>query len=465
MENQKQQNSIKRRTFVKNLLVVSAGFMGLRHFSISPVFASMGSDLNVGYGPLIEDPKGILNLPRGFSYKIISRMGQTMDDGFLSPGKNDAMATFPAKDGKVLVVRNHEMSSDNTQEGPFGKNNELLKNLPKSKIYDRGYGKNPSLGGTTTFLFNEGTQEMEYEYLSLAGTIRNCAGGPTPWNTWLSCEETVDSKLAGVNEKNHGYVFEVPVSEMSTLADPRPIKAMGRFNHEAVAVDPDSGIVYLTEDRDDSLIYRYIPQEPGNLHAGGKLQALSIKEKNSFDTRNWEERTIKIGETLAVEWIDLEDIEPEEDDLRIRGFNQGAACFARGEGMWYGNDEVYFACTSGGNAKAGQVFRYIPGEGEKSGDQKSGGHLELFAEPNDKKILQSCDNLTVAPWGDLILCEDHSRPRLVGITPKGEIYHLGLNVGYKSELTGACFSPSGKTLFVNIQHEGLTLAITGPWEG
>ncbi len=464
MEDQQQPGNLERRTFIKNLLVVSTGFMGLRYFSTTSLFAQNGPELYNRYGPLLEDPKGILNLPKGFSYKIVSRMGQVMDDGFFSPGKNDAMATFESKDGKVLVVRNHEMSSDDTENGPFGKGNQLLDKLSKSQIYDRGYNQNPSLGGTTTFLFNEDTQEMEYQYLSLAGTIRNCAGGPTPWNSWLSCEETFDSKLEGVNERNHGYVFEVPVSETASLADPVPIKSMGRFNHEAVAVDPESGFIYLTEDRDDSLIYRFIPLEPGNLQAGGKLQALSIKEKASFDTRNWDTQTIKVGDSLTVEWIDLEDIDPEEDNLRLRGFSQGAARFARGEGMWYGNDEVYFACTSGGKSKQGQVFRYIPGKGERSGNENSGGVLELFAEPNDKDILRSCDNLTVAPWGDVVLCEDNHRPRIIGITPKGEIYHLGLNIGYKSELAGACFSPSGKTLFVNIQHEGLTLAITGPWE-
>ena len=443
--------------------MVSVGFMGLKYFSGASALAASSSLLYDQYGPLLEDPKGIFNLPKGFSYKIISRSGELMDDGFLSPGRNDAMAAFSSKNGKVLVIRNHELSSDDPENGPFGIDNAMLQKLPDSAIYDRGYNKNPSLGGTTTFLFNEDTQEVEYEYLSLAGTIRNCAGGPTPWNSWLSCEETFESKLEGVNEHNHGYVFEVPVSETAILADPFPLKAMGRFNHEAVAVDPDSGFVYLTEDRGDGLIYRFIPNETGDLRAGGKLQALGIKGEQGFDTRNWESQILKTGKLLEVEWIDLDDTDPEEDDLRLRGYEQGAARFARGEGMWYGNDEIYFACTNGGREKQGQVFRYIPSAKEKKGNQKVAGHLELFVEPNDKEIIRACDNLTVAPWGDVILCEDNSRPRLIGITPKGQIYHLGLNIGYESELTGACFSPSGKTLFVNIQHAGLTLAITGPW--
>ncbi|HMG93848.1 MAG TPA: alkaline phosphatase PhoX, partial [Chryseolinea sp.] len=137
---------------------------------------------------------------------------------------------------------------------------------------------------------------------------------------------------------------------------------------------------------------------------------------------------------------------------------------ARGEGMWYGNNEIYFACTNGGANKSGQVFRYKPGQFEgTSRESENPGTLELFAEPNNKDILKYCDNLTVAPWGDLILSEDDDQPFLVGITPTGEYYKLGENIGYRSELAGCVFSPNGSTLFVNIQHAGLTLAIEGPW--
>src|SRR5690606_36611245 len=144
----------------------------------------------------------------------------------------------------------------------------------------------------------------------------------------------------GNAEKDHGYVFEVPATETVGLADPLPIKAMGRFNHEAVAVDSRTGIVYLTEDRGDSLIYRYIPNTRGKLHRGGKLQALAIVGQKSCDTRNWETLSapkLPLRQPVDVEWIDIENVESPEDDLRYQGFNKGAACFARGEGMWYGN--------------------------------------------------------------------------------------------------------------------------------
>ena len=453
-----------RRDFLKLSSAISLGFFGLNKFAYatSGVLAP-----EVGYGPLVQDPKGILNLPKGFSYKVISKMGSTMSDGFLVPGKADGMATFVGKKGKVILIRNHEMSPEHPEEGPFGKNYELLSKIDQSMVYDYGAGKQPSLGGTTTVIFNEDTQTVESEYLSLAGTIRNCAGGPTPWNTWITCEETNVKKGNG-RDQDHGYNFEVPASTKITLAEPIPLKEMGRMNHEAVAVDPKSGIVYQTEDRHDGLIYRFIPNKPGKLTKGGKLQVLAIKGQKSRDTRNWEEviqENFPAKQKFEVEWMDIDHVESPDDDLRMRGFDQGAARFARGEGMWYGNGEIYFACTNGGKNKKGQIFRYIPSSMEGKAEEKAQpGTLELFVEPNDTDLLQNCDNLTIAPWADVITCEDRSHPNIVGVNPEGKFYKFAENVGYKSEFAGGVFSPSGKTFFVNIQHVGLTFAITGPWK-
>lgn len=459
-----------RRNFIKTSGIATLGFMGLHQWLQSPLHAAPEATANAGYGALLPDPKGILNLPEGFTYKIISRKGDKMDDGLLLPGLPDGMAAFPGKKGRVIVVRNHENSPDRLENGAFGATNELLGKVDADKFYDYGNKKLPALGGTTTFIYNPRTGEIEKQFLSLAGTVRNCAGGPTPWNSWLSCEESTIRVGAyeGAGEKDHGYVFEVPATDKVGLCDPVPIKAMGRFNHEAVAVDPRTGIVYLTEDRGDSLIYRYIPNTPGKMLVGGKLQALAIADKKSFDTRNWESLTtpkFPLGERMEVEWIDVHNVESPEDDLRYQGFNKGAAVFARGEGMWYGKNEIYFACTNGGHISNGQVFRYIPGEAEgKADESKSRGRLELFAESQDKQILKNCDNLTIAPWGDVVLCEDASHPFLVGITPKGDYYKLGENALANGEFAGGVFSPSGDTFFVNMQGAGLTVAITGPWK-
>jgi secreted PhoX family phosphatase len=321
------------------------------------------------------------------------------------------------------------------------------------------------LGGTTTVVYDTENQTVRRQFLSLTGTIRNCAGGPTPWNSWLTCEETVQ-RANDTFAKDHGYVFEVPATAQPQLAAPQPIKAMGRFNHEAVAVDPNSGAVYLSEDRGDGLFYRFLPNEPGALQKGGTLQACRVRKQASLDTRNWGEGPeISPGTTFEVEWMDLENVDTPTDDLRKRGFENGAARFAREEGMWYGEGAVYTACTNGGKIQKGQVWRYVPSPHEGTDrETEQPGTLELFVEPNDTTVLENADNLTVAPWGDVIACEDGSgTDTLVGITPEGQFYKLGRNAMSDSELAGAVFSPDGSTLFMNIQHEGYTLAITGPW--
>ncbi|MDH3649810.1 MAG: PhoX family protein, partial [Saprospiraceae bacterium] len=361
---------MKRRLFLRQGMKYSLGFMALQTYvsgcsttgSSDQVSSSSADLLHPGYGPLRADSAGIMELPEGFSYKIISRQGDPMVDGLLVPGAADGMATFPAPNGKVLIIRNHEVTPDNLAGGPFGKNLELLQKIDPDQLYDFGRGVLPCLGGTTTMLYNPATGKVEQEYLSLAGTIRNCAGGQTPWQSWITCEE--DTRVANDQlEKNHGYNFEVPAQVTPQLFDPIPLEGMGRFNHEAVCVDPKTGIVYQTEDREDGLIYRYIPNIPGKLHEGGVLQVLCIKDRKSFDTRNWKNLSTEkmvIGQPYDVEWIDIDGIDAPEDDLRHRGFEKGAARFARGEGMWFGEGELYFACTNGGNLAVGQIFRYRP---------------------------------------------------------------------------------------------------------
>lgn len=421
-----------------------------------------------GYGVPIADPASIIDLPSGFSYQVVARAGDEMPDGLLVPGLPDAMAAFAGGEGRTIVVCNHECMGT---LGAFGPKNERLARISASKLYDLGAGVTPCAGGTTTFVWDTRAQKLVSQHLSLAGTLRNCAGGATPWGSWLSCEENVFTTGEHKEDylqlqKNHGYVFEVPAKAEASIADPIPLVAMGRFMHEAVAVDPRTGIVYQTEDREDGLIYRFIPKTRGDLRAGGKLQALSLAS-GARDSRNWpgDEPHLQVGAKHAVKWIDMENIEAPDDDLRTRGFEDGACRFARGEGMWMGEREVYFVCTSGGRKQIGQVFRYIPSAHEGTeAEAKSPGHLELFIEPNDPARVQNPDNVTIAPWGDVMLCEDHAGEdvRLVGVTPAGALYTFA-RARAKGEFAGATFSPDGTTLFVNIQQSGITLAITGPW--
>ena len=372
-----------------------------------------------GYGPLIADPKKIFDLPAGFSYKVISRSGETMSDGLRVPGAPDGMAAFPGPDGRVILVRNHELDPPTPQEGPWGPDYYLLPKVDASRIYDAGKGR-PHNGGTTTVVYNPATGEVEKMFLSLAGTMHNCCGGPTPWGTWISCEEAVES-VSESNEKEHGFTFEVPATTEMGLTMPVPLKAMGRFFHEAVAVDPRTSIVYQTEDRNDGLIYRYISTTPRQLAAGGKLHILLIRGRKTFDTRNYAETGgafMKVNDPMPVQWLDIDNIQSPKDDLRTRGAERGAAVFARGEGMWFGNNEVFFACTNGGLSQRGQIFRYRPSTAEGTpGEESNPGTLELYLEPNNSTLLESCDNVTVAPWGDLMICEDNAATPVLSLSP------------------------------------------------
>lgn len=420
----------------------------------------------VGFGPVVDDPAGLINLPAGFRSTVVSRTGEEMADGLLVPGGHDGMAAFAGPDGRTLLVRNHELESAWTDRSPYGPNNARFGAVDHAKVYDRGKGVLPCIGGTTTLVFDTTNQRLDRHFLSLAGTQRNCAGGPTPWGTWVTCEE-VNAEREPNEEQWHGFNFEVTPSAEPGLVDPVPLKAMGRFRHEAIAVDPRSGAVYQTEDVGDGLLYRFLPNRPGKLAEGGRLQVLVLRNLPSADTRNWigGPHVIPVGEPQPVEWLDIDDVEAPLLDLRLRGRSMGAALFARGEGAWWGNDSAYFAMTSGGPLTHGQIFRYRPSPYEGTAREATDpGTLELFAEPNDTALLTNCDNVTVAPWGDLLVCEDMSGYcRLIGITPAGRFYVLAANRLPGVEMAGACFSPDGSTLFFNVQNPGYTVAVTGPW--
>ncbi len=398
-----------------------------------------------GYGPLVPDPNGLFDLPQGFSYRVISKLGDPMDDGLTVPDAADGMGCFDLGGGKLALVRNHELMPD---KDPGGK-------IPMG--YDRIDGKIMP-GGTTTIVLDARTLEVEQQYRSLAGTIRNCAGGTTPWGSWLTCEEAV-VPVTDRNGKSHGWVFEVP-ADAGQLVNPAPLTAMGRFNHEAAVVDPATGYVYMTEDRGDSLLYRFIPKVPGKLAEGGRLQALVLAD-GTADNRNWTTAAVEVGVMKAVRWIDLDNVEAPEDDLRKRGSAAGAALFARGEGIHMGDGEMYFCCTNGGAAKLGQVFRLRPG---KAGRPDA---LTLFFESTSPDQFNYGDNLTVAGNGHLIVCEDQYTDvvdnYLRGITPQGQTYPLA-RLRVQTEPAGACFSPDGRVLFVNSFSPTVTVAITGPWQ-
>ncbi|WP_414564623.1 MULTISPECIES: alkaline phosphatase PhoX [unclassified Anabaena] len=419
--------------------------------------------LPINTAALSADYRGIpiLKLPRGFNYTAFSITGDQMDDGFTVPSNHDGMAAFPGANNTTILVRNHELGTSAS--------NPVL----GSPRYSTG-----AQGGTTTLVVGPNRQLIKH-FNSLGGTIRNCAGGPTPWRTWISCEETFSTSAnmtsSGTMETiKHGYNFEVIADPNSGLVSPVPLIDMGRFSHEAVAVDPRTGYIYETEDRGDSCFYRFVPNvrpsKVGDLAQGGSLYALQVRGANNFalNTTNnpnlgGQLGLIKVGQTLPVEWVKIDNPDPEEDTVRVEAQSKGAAIFFRGEGAWYGNGLIYFVATQAGppvsaasNARGnGQVWAYDPAKEELT--------LVVEASPSGN-FLDEPDNITVAPWGDLFLCEDGGGVQyVVGVNQDGEVYQFAFNNLTNSEFAGACFSADGRTLFFNIQSPGITLAIFGPW--
>lgn len=399
-----------------------------------------------GFGALVPDPKGIIDLPAGFQYRILSKLGDRMSDGNPVPSLHDGMATFPGPNGTTILIRNHEVypglpSSYRPVEAPAHLKYDTL--CP---------------GGTTTVIVSP-ERTLVKDFVSLAGTYRNCAGGTTPWGSWISCEENTATPISpgqnGPVNKPHGYNFEIPITATGPV-QPIPLKAMGRFQHEAIAVDPKTNLIYQTEDRSDGLFYRFIPKQIGNLQAGGELQALKIKGRPRAETSyNFPQQQL-----VEVEWVTIPDPDPIVDSVRYQGLELGAAEFSRGEGICYSQGEFFFTATSGGDKALGQIWRYRPGA---TADQ--GGSLELFVESPGRNVLDYPDNLIMAPFGDLMVCEDGTDDinRIMGITPQGQIYPFAKNVLNSQEFAGVCFSPDQQTMFVNIFHPGMTLAIWGPW--
>ncbi len=463
---------ISRRAFLQRAAATSTAFAGLPFVAGCARAEQEAGWVNQveGYGALLRDPRGLFDLPEGFSYVAMSETGDVMDDGLLVPGAHDGMAAFPGEDAsEVVLIRNHELRASSTSRSPFGPNKERLGRIDASRLYGMTPDGDPQLGGTTTLVLDAQTLEIRRQFLSLGGTVRNCAGGPTPWGSWITCEET--TLQAGTDAiEDHGWSFEVP-SSARALVDAVPLRGLGRFNHEAAAVDPATGVVYQTEDAFPGLLYRFLPDHPGELHRGGRLQALAIRGMPGADTSNHDEAAFAIGQRLEVEWIDLDAIHNPDNDLAERAVAAGAANFTRGEGAWFGQGELFFCCTNGGPARIGQIWRYRPsrfeGYAQETGEP---GVLELFVETTDERVLEKCDNITVAPWGDLVVVEDGDAEQFIrGVTPEGRVYTIGRNAateadGGYSEITGPCFSPDGTTLFFNVQNgPGRTFAVRGPW--
>ncbi|MEL6347939.1 MAG: alkaline phosphatase PhoX [Myxococcota bacterium] len=379
------------------------------------------------YGELVADPDGLLDLPEGFSYVIVERVGETMSDGFRVPAGPDGMACFALEDGTLALLRNHELDEDDLDRSAFADGVAEPEETYAAGVY----------GGVSRVIVDPASGARMSSNLVLTGTKKNCAGGPSPWG-WLSCEENTDP--------GHGYVFVCP-QDAAQVRAPEKIASYGRFRHEAVAVDPKTCVAYLTEDQDPSAIYRFVPDDVSEPFVG-QLQALVVSgEENLALTAD-----LSVGDTLPIEWTDLDDPEPPIDTLRFTAWRQGAASLRRGEGAWFADGVVYLVSTNGGPIGGGQIFALRPDEGS----------LELIAQSEDLSVLSNPDNITVSPWGQVFIAEDTDGTcYLRAIDADGQVVPFARNAASTSEFAGVCFSPDGRWMFVNSQGDGITYAITG----
>jgi secreted PhoX family phosphatase len=416
------------------------------------------------YGPLSAQ-NGTISLPAGFRYVELAAAGSPMSDGRTMPGSHDGMTCFAGANGTLLLLRNHELSS-----------NDAL--VADDRYYD-GLGA----GGVTVTVFDPATEKAVKSFAALLGTIENCNGGTSLSGSWLTCEETTDGIGAGYTQP-HGYVFEVPATTTALIETPVPLKAMGRFEHEAARQDPATGVVYMTEDNGDPAdgFYRFVPVDKMDLSKGGQLQMLAVMGRPQLVLYTGQ----TVGAEYKTEWVDIADPDPAdaEDEpaaVFLQGLALGGAQFMGLEGMALQNGVAYFVASEAGDKELGQVWSFTP--------DGNGGMLKLLYESKDGSVLDQPDNITVSPRGAVVMCEDGDGEDEGGdnwlrvLSPTGKVFDFARNIkpidlnlvddeDYPepgksfgaSEFSGVCFSPDGKWMFLNVQYPGLTLAITGPWE-
>ncbi len=425
-----EETTMDRRKLIMGVGAVGSGVIAMQ---VTKYLADTKAEAKCRLDGLECDPNGLFDLAAGFTYTVLQSEGDLMHDGLTTPGRPDGMACFE-QGNQLVLMRNHEVSLGDSRKGPFQDGQQR----PEDSAFFDTNGE----GGVSRLVLDRNNLSVLRSEMVLLGTARNCAGGLAPGG-WLSCEESV--------APGHGFVFHCPAFD-SGLTTPHALRALGRMNHEAAAVQEGTGICFLTEDRGDGLFYRFVPETIGQLERG-QLQAMVVE---GFEGRSL--NNLIPGQRARVSWVDMDRVEAPLDDLRIRGRIKGASLVQRGEGLWLDGDTVLFSATSGGRHGKGQIFSL---QSSLTGEET----LEVVAEAPQRDGLNFPDNICVGPQSSLFVSEDNKGDCYIRVLKAdGTLQAFGRNRRRGNEIAGVCFSPSGNELFFNLQKEGLTLCVRGPFQ-
>ena len=473
-------SSIDRRRFLQRLAVSAPSLIGLARRSeaqglVPPAVPAQSTAPAVPVESLHAPDYGRLatssdspqfEIPEGFRCVPLSSGGvaSSIRSDLEVPNAFDGMAAFPLPNGNVRLIRNHEMVDSATS--------------PHARPIGEPYYDPLATGGTTSLEVRisesagDLTVELVDEFVSLAGTSVNCAGGPTPWGSWLSCEETVRGLEAGY-QRPHGYVFEVPVSATGPV-DPVPLREMGRFEHEAAAVDPATGIVYETEDQDyepdKTRVRAFTDSSPIRWECCPQEAVCRCWPSPTGPEPRWRGDKLLVKCCRSTGWTSTIPILPMPKRIHWRSSSRAWRRAPRASTDSKAPGTETTASTScrpaEAAARSGQVFHYRP-------TSDDAGELTVVFESRSSLVLDAPDNIVVSPRGGVVLCEDGTDDHYIrGLNREGQIFNLVHAANPVGEYAGTCFSPDGRVMFFNVQgsssvggsRSSTTYAMWGPWE-
>lgn len=473
-------------TITRRTLLGATAAAGIVAASGGTAFAAPAKGQGKGLSKAVVQPvldnivdNGQLALPKGFKAWRVGTIGveDLLSDrnGTVvgkTPSNLDGTGAYEA--GKhIRLVRNHECRS----------NARVVVPLVEGTVYDAGVPH--GMGGNTVVELSQNGQ-FEQQWVALSGTIRNCAGGETPWNSWLACEEdvtkagtsvvsSVDGKTY-VTQKDHGYVFEV-FADVVAAQDPTPIKAWRRAVWEGAAIGPDRDIAYLTEDTGRGLFYRWLAPEGAKIgpyiaqqfgENDGILQAAQLV-RNGVPLVHYGQLTAAdLNKPYEVTWVDG-GADRQAQQAHLRDQYPGATQHPKIEGCWTDGKGLWFTLSY---TNQSQINSYKASHGiDMTGDSgmivfydyaaNTMTVKEYYANGNAEGF-HGPDNIAVSPWGSVVICEDGNDPcSLIAFSEARGSREVARELADRGEWAGAVFNKSGSLLFASVQSD-CTYAISGP---